>query len=730
MSIGLGVGLISGMNYESMISQITALNQRPINNLALRQSQYQQKISAYNAINSRLIQLDSALQRLSDPDDFQSASANSSQESALTAAAADSAAAGVYSIDVTQLAQSERRAAQGVEATDTVIADAGGGQFSFRIGADGARQSIDVDADMTLAELRDAINDADMGVTANIVNDGSDDTPYRLTLTVDVTGADNTIQFIDNDTTLDFEKTVRDAEADAGNSYAGTATSSGTYTGTGAKDFLVKVVTSGAVGVAEFQVSTDGGETWSDSLTSSETATDIGDGVQISFSAADDLAVDDQFTIEAFDPFLRQAQDAALEVDGIAVTRSTNSVSGVIDGVTINLADVTEETAQLTVSVDKTTAKSTIRDFVNAYNSLVQEIDRQTAYDAENDVASPLMGDSTVRSIRSSVTNLVTGRIPGMSADRLNSLGQAGVSLNRNGQLEIDSARLDEALASNYEDVVALFATTGTTENANLSFVSASDTGLTGGNFEVNVTRAAARAEVSGANVIDPGGLAADETITFTHNDSNINIALSAGDTLADIIEEINSRLEDEGIDAVAYDDDGKLGLRSEAYGEDAEFTVKSSLDGAGQTGLDTESTTYTGVDVAGTINGRYATGSGQILTGGSGTGVDGLQIQVLSETTGAMGAIEVTFGLSELVSRQVEGITDSTDGLIKTRTDGLNASIEALNERIERMETRVENEAERLRAQFTALEATLADMQSQSQFLSTQLASIASISL
>ena len=76
------------------------------------------------------------------------------------------------------------RAAQGVASLDTVIASGGGGSFSFKIGDSGQTETITVGASMTLDDLRDAINEADAGLTASIVNDGSDTSPYRLVLKV------------------------------------------------------------------------------------------------------------------------------------------------------------------------------------------------------------------------------------------------------------------------------------------------------------------------------------------------------------------------------------------------------------------------------------------------------------------------------------------------------------------------------------------------------------------
>jgi flagellar hook-associated protein 2 len=272
-------------------------------------------------------------------------------------------------------------------------------------------------------------------------------------------------------------------------------------------------------------------------------------------------------------------------------------------------------------------------------------------------------------------------------------------------------------------------ATTGTTGNANLEFVSASNPDMAGGSFLVQVLKAAERAQVAGASLIDPiNGLAANETLTFTVDDVNLHINLLAGDSLEAIIEKINDEMVDEGTGIVAFDDGGKLGLRTEGYGSNATITVKSNTDAAGQTGIGTAGLTDTGLDVAGTINGIVAKGSGQILTGPKGSAIDGLNIRVLSSATGNAGSINVTFGVAELLSRALGRITDGETGIIKVRTDGLNGTIEDINERIEKMQGRIDSAAERLRAQFRAMETQLASLQSQGTFLANSLASIAQI--
>ncbi len=128
---------------------------------------------------------------------------------------------------------------------------------------------------MTLQGLRDAINTANAGVTASIINNGSGANPYRLVLTATSAGSANAVQITQNGTNLDFtNKKVGTVYAYASNSYSGNVyTDSGNYyTGTDNKSYIVKVTTAGATtgplaSRAQYAYSTDGGITWSNAIT-------------------------------------------------------------------------------------------------------------------------------------------------------------------------------------------------------------------------------------------------------------------------------------------------------------------------------------------------------------------------------------------------------------------------------------------------------------------------------
>ncbi len=166
----------------------------------------------------------------------------------------------------------------------------------------------------------------------------------------------------------------------------------------------------------------------------------------------------------------------------------------------------------------------------------------------------------------------------------------------------------------------------------------------------------------------------------------------------------------------------GNLVLSHDSYGSAHGFTAVETNDLLGTEG------TYTGIDVAGTINGESATGSGQLLLGdappdsSSTTSIEDLAIKVTSTTTGSKDTVKVTMGIAELMYNNMTTITDQIDGLLTIRMDGLQDTIDTKQKTILAMEDRLLKEEERLNFQFTQLELNLSKLQSVSSFLATQL--------
>ncbi|WP_323012379.1 flagellar filament capping protein FliD [Castellaniella sp.] len=127
----------------------------------------------------------------------------------------------------------------------------------------------------------------------------------------------------------------------------------------------------------------------------------------------------------------------------------------VIDGVTLTLNKTTTEATSLSLTQDPSVAKSAIEDFVKAYNGLLGTIKSQTSYDVDAQKSSPLTGDSIARSIQNRMRDAISS---GFGVVGNTNLGEIGINTNsKTGELTIDSAKLDKALAEDTEGVKSLF---------------------------------------------------------------------------------------------------------------------------------------------------------------------------------------------------------------------------------------------------------------------------------
>ncbi|VWC60822.1 flagellar hook protein FliD [Burkholderia lata] len=154
------------------------------------------------------------------------------------------------------------------------------------------------------------------------------------------------------------------------------------------------------------------------------------------------------------------AQDAKFTLNGIASTSASNAVSGVLTGVTLNLsADAISATGPqtLTVSTDTKAQAATITNFVNLYNTVVKTMGALTSFTPGANAQGALIGDSTLNTIRNSLASSVALGVPNENGNGHTNLMTLGITLEKDGTLKIDSAKLDSALSSNQAGVARLF---------------------------------------------------------------------------------------------------------------------------------------------------------------------------------------------------------------------------------------------------------------------------------
>ncbi|NNC76704.1 MAG: flagellar filament capping protein FliD [Woeseiaceae bacterium] len=154
------------------------------------------------------------------------------------------------------------------------------------------------------------------------------------------------------------------------------------------------------------------------------------------------------------------AQDALIRIDGFDIQNDTNTFTGAVEGVTISvLSDSGGTEEALVVANDESAARTTVGDFVESYNALMSTLDSLTDYDAEADLAAPLLGDATVRSIRDQVRRELSTAVIDLDAD-FSTLSEVGIQTELDGTLTIQDDELSTVLAEDFVRFGQLFSTT------------------------------------------------------------------------------------------------------------------------------------------------------------------------------------------------------------------------------------------------------------------------------
>ena len=248
--------------------------------------------------------------------------------------------------------------------------------------------------------------------------------------------------------------------------------------------------------------------------------------------------------VDARSAELQEGQDALLRINGITLSRAANTVTDAVQGVSLNLLEA-EEGQEVIITIDKddtSTLRGNIQSFVDEFNSVMDLIDNQTAFDEGTRQGGPLNGDSTLMSVQSQLRSVISSQVEGLSQG-FDALVLIGVSFDRSGRLNLDNDRLDTALNENLEEVRRLFVAEGKTSHDNVEFVSTNKK-TRAGNYAVDVTQAATKGSVL-SSVAFTGELEEDQTLKLLDKvtDKPALVELSAGSNLDEIVNTINAEL-------------------------------------------------------------------------------------------------------------------------------------------------------------------------------------------
>jgi len=664
----LGTG--SGLDLAGLVDKLVAAEGAPAAaRLDRNEANIQAKLSAFGSLKGALSSFQSSIAGLAQFSTFQKKSVSTTSTTDLfTVSASSSAIPGTYNVEVTNVAKAHSLATsvgQFNSNTDAIgtgtltisfgtVTYAGDDVTAFNPNANKSAINVTIDSsNNTLQGVRDAINNANGGVTASIINNGSD---FQLVLTSDDTGIVNGLQ-------IDVDEGLAPADN-----------------------------------------------------------VDMTGLSRLAFNKSAASVTNMENTVSA--------NDAGAIINGISITSASNTLTDVIEGITLNLLQQSAAgvTVGVSVSNDTVSTKTTIESFISSYNNLTATLNTLTDVNVSANTAGLLVADAGVRGIENQIRRIISSSVPGLTGS-IQSILDLGVKTSSDGTLTIDSTKLQTAIDNNFDEISALFTRVGVPSDSLINYVS-STSSTTVGSYAVNVTQAATQGALTGdaaiANLVIGTGNdnfavkvngVQSGTITLTNK-----TYLSNADLVAEMQSHINadSALVAAGINVTVSLSGSKLVFTSDTYGS-ASTVELTSVENAADLGLTTV-TANDGVDVAGTIGGVTATGSGQLLTG---TGiVSGLQLQVSGGGTGNRGTVNFTSGFAQQLDDLLTGFLAS-DGIIETRTQGFNDSVGRITEQRDALEFRLSKIEARAIAQFSALDILIAQLKVTSDFLTQQLAAL-----
>ena len=429
------------------------------------------------------------------------------------------------------------------------------------------------------------------------------------------------------------------------------------------------------------------------------------------------------------------ALDANFTIDGLTLSQSSNTLTDVVDGVTLNLLKVTTGPVSIDVSRNTDAATSAVQQFVGSFNQLAATFKSLSGFDADSQQGGVLLGDAVLRTIESNVRQIMTGVVDGLDAADVRSLSDIGVTTQADGTLALNTSRLNEAMDRNPDAVASLFGVNGLVTDSTVSFDGATDS-TQPGRYAVQVSQLATNGQYVGAASSSLTVDALNNTLSVKVDGEFSSVVTltqktyaSGAELAAEIQAQINAddALQAAGASVSVAFVSGAFEITSNSYGSDSSVSIVSAPSASSSTlGIgSTVGTSTTGADIAGSIGNVAADGSGQQLTGrGNATG---LSLSVVGGSTGLRGTVTFSRGFASELLTAVDGYLAKDAGL-ESSIEGLEARTETLNEERVALAERLAKEEERIRAEFATLDALVAQFNTTSNFLAAQLAALPTV--
>ena len=382
-------GTGSGLDIDGLVASLVAAERVPAETrLNAREASITSLSTSFSSAKAAITDFEAAANKLALASTFSQFTTSSSDTTKATISATSTASLGSYQLAVTNLASAQTLASGSFTATSDTL---GTGTLTIALGTPAysgstyssfsQTSSVDITIDSsnnTLAGVRDAINNANAGVSASILKNGDN---YQLLLVSEETGLSKSMSIS---------------------------------------------VTGDSVG----------GDTDNDGLS------------QLTFNSSGSQLT--QYAAGANSNF---------SINGLAVSSASNTVTDVIDGVTLNLLSATSSAITIDVKTDTDTIVADVQAFVDKYNAYATLFKDLTKYDATTGTGGVLQGDSTARSVMSQIRSELGKSVSGLSGS-YTSLADVGISIDKSGVMTFTQSTFKTAFAAAPTEVTGIFAST------------------------------------------------------------------------------------------------------------------------------------------------------------------------------------------------------------------------------------------------------------------------------
>jgi len=662
-------GIGSGLNVNQLVSQLMSVAQAPINRLNSEISGYQSTISAYGQLTAAISGFQTNLGGLSDPTQYTAYTATPSNTSVLSATASSKATAGSYSIGVSLLAQSQTLVATGQSSQTSAIGSGTSTTVSFQFGTVSSN-TFSQDASRGGGSVTiDSSNNSLQGIAAAI-NKGN----FGVSANI-----------------------VNDG---------------------GTSPYRLQLTSSKTGANSNMKITVTGDSTLGTLLTN--------DPSQANPTVADTTPSGTANTMT----LTQAAQDASMTINGLPISSHTNTISSAITGLTLNLSTTTTSPITLTVANDTSGIATQIQSFVSAYNSMDSTISQLTAAGSSSTNAGPLAGQYSAQRVQSQMRSMLGNTMVGPDGTSI-SLTDIGITFQKDGTLSLNSTTLNSLIASNPGKVGAVFAQNSVASDSLVSVTSVGSK-ASPGKYSVNVSHVATQGSLTAGSAITvPYTVSAgsNDALSVSLDGISTSVTIPEGTyaTASDLASAYQAAINGsstlvgagKSVSVAATND--VLSFTSSSYGSDSFVSLAGSAatDVLGSNSVFTE-----GSDVAGTIDGFAAKGSGQSLTASTGSAAAGMILQINGGSTGSRGTVSISQGFANTLNTLADSFS-STTGILTGATNTLSRNITNDNASIARLNTQLSLLQSTYQAQFTALDTMISSLNNMQSYLTQQLTSL-----